>query len=564
MKRTQWPLEALAQLIDEDGNRINVQNPLPVDGDSIYEKDLDIDLSDIGTFLPDDIGSLFDNTQNEIADGTATDPKTFTLVFHRPISTSSIGIATKTGDFSNVKLIMKTVAGDTRHTIDDSSNDTKYTSQLYAMVPQTFDTLVVEFHTADAVDIAGMTIPKIQSRSISSIEGFVSIVNSTDVPLLADEVFEGDPELTVNYGIIVVSTYSEVASADDGLSLEQSTDGTNWDHIDVFTIAADTGKTFSLQPAAKWFRVIYTNGGDPQVAFRLQTQFKPVYVKPSSHRVLDSISGQDDAELVKANLTARSLLTGLFENISSYRETLNVNNAWVNRKIVNETFHQHTGTTTVPTSPISEGDISINFTSVAGFAVGSEIKLEEGTTQEIGLLTITDITVLVVTVDRPIGNDYTTAADINEVVSNMAVSGTLASPEIFEIDPPPLTIWQFTRILFAITDGTAPDDGKFGGMAALTNGVSLRATTSAGRTVVFANWKNNGDMKLDMFDVPYTDKAPAGNHGVNGRWTFTKAEVVAELDGDASPVQKLEVLIQDDLTDLVTFKMRGQGRVFSP
>ena len=71
-------------------------------------------------------------------------------------------------------------------------------------------------------------------------------------------------------------------------------------------------------------------------------------------------------------------------------------------------------------------------------------------------------------------------------------------------------------------------------------------------------------MKLDMYDVLYSDKAPAGNNGTNGRWTFTKAEVVAELDGDASPIQKLEVLVQDDLTGLISFTMRGQGRVFSP
>jgi hypothetical protein len=393
---------------------------------------------------------------------------------------------------------------------------------------------------------------------------FISVENSSSEILDPDEPFIGEWIEILQFSSIIIGVKSNVASATDGLKVEFSPNESDVINTDEFTIPANKGKTFSFQPAGRYMRVTYTNGGIIQTFFDLEVQLKSDYVKPSSHRIQDSIIDEDDAELVTNVNKAKSDLTGNFENITSYREALNINKAWVHRKIVNETFHQHTGTTTTPSSPISEGDTSINFTSVAGFAEGSEIKLRENGTQEIGLITITDITALVVTLDRPIGNDYTVAAEIDEVTTNMAVVGTLANPEIFEIDPPPLTIWQLTRILFSITDATAPDDGKFGGMAALTNGLSLRATTEAGRTVVFANWKNNGDMKLDMYDVSYTDKAPAGNHGVNGRWTFTKSEVVAELNGDASPIQKMEALVQDDLTDLITLIMKGQGRVFSP
>jgi hypothetical protein len=209
----------------------------------------------------------------------------------------------------------------------------------------------------------------------------------------------------------------------------------------------------------------------------------------------------------------------------------------------------------------------LSVVDTAGFVVGEEIKLEEGLLQEIGVLTITAVaagTPGTLTLDRPIGNDYTTSADVTEVDTNMNVSGTLASPVIFEIDPPPGTVWQITRLLISITDQTAMDDAKFGGITALTNGVAVRATTASGRTVVFANWKANKDLKLDMHDVEYSTKAPSGFFGLNGRWTFTRSEVVAELDGDASPVQKMEVLIQDTLTGLDTFEIKAQGRVFSP
>jgi hypothetical protein len=400
--------------------------------------------------------------------------------------------------------------------------------------------------------------------------GHVSLINSTTQTLGAGVSFTGGWELVTNFGVIVISVTSNVASATDGLMVEFSSDGTVAGIIsdDDYTIEAGAKKTFSFQAAAQYYRVVYTNGSTIQSSFNLQTVLKPYYVKPSSHRIQDNIVDDDDAELNKSVLTGKSLLTEAFENCTTYRETLNVNNAWVNRKIINETYHRHNGNDTTLSVAASAGDTSITVVDATGFVTGEQIKLGEVTagvgTQEIGIITLTNVVGSVLTLDRPIANDYTTSATVEEVTTNMAVSGTLVSPVIFEIDPPEGNVWQFTRILLSITDQTAMDDAKFGGITALTNGVALRATTEAGRVVVFANWKSNQDMKMDMYDVDYSTKAPSGFFGLNGRWTFTKAEVVAELDGDASPVQKLEVLIQDDLTGLDTFKMRGQGRVFSP
>jgi len=402
--------------------------------------------------------------------------------------------------------------------------------------------------------------------------GHISTINSTTDTLNAGLSFTGEWEDITNFGVIVISITSNVASATNGLVVQFSTDGTVAGIVsdDEFTLAAGAKKTWSFQAAAQYFRVVYTNGGTNQTSFNLQTILKPYYVKPSSHRIQDMIVDDDDAELMKAVITGQSELTGYFENISSYRSALNVNSAWVHRKIVNETFHQHDGSTTLNTAATA-GDTSISVADTTGFAVGNQIKIEETVAgvgiQEIGIMTLTAVTPGTpgtLQLDRPLGFDYTTAATVYEVLTNMNVSGTLASPEIFEIDPPPGTVWQFTRVMLSITDQTAMDDAKFGGITALTNGVSLRATTEAGRTVIFANWKSNADMKLDMYDVDYSTKAPSGFFGLNGRWTFTKAEVVAELDGGASPIQKLEVLIQDNLTALDTFYMRGQGRVFSP
>jgi hypothetical protein len=402
--------------------------------------------------------------------------------------------------------------------------------------------------------------------------GHVSTSNSTTETLDPDEAFTGDWEDITNFGVIVISIKANVASATNGLMVQFSCDGTDGCIIsdDTFTIPADTGKTFSFQAAAQYFKVTYTNGGTIQTDFDLQTVLKPYYVKPSSHRIQDPIIDDDDAELTKAVLTGQSSVNSIFENVSTYREALDVNSAWRHRKIVNETFHQDTATSTTLNTAANEGDTALIVEDTTGFVVGDEIQISENGTQEIGLMTVTVVaagTPGTLTLDRPIGNDYTTSAVVLKVTSEMAVVGSLASPQAFEVEAPAGNVWQITRILISMGHLTAADDGKFGGIAALTNGVAIRATTAAGRTVTFANWKTNGDMKLDMYDVIYSAKAPAGENGTNGRWTFTKSEVVAELNGDATPLQKMEVLIQDDLTagtGITSFRIRAQGRVFKP
>ena len=138
------------------------------------------------------------------------------------------------------------------------------------------------------------------------LSGKLCATNSTSTPLNADAVFTGTAEEITDYGYIFVSTYSNVASATDGLSVQQSTDGTNWDNTDDYTVPAATGKTYSFQPASRYFRVVYTNGGSDQTAFRLQTICKKTASLASSHRIQDNIVDEDDAELMKSVITGKN------------------------------------------------------------------------------------------------------------------------------------------------------------------------------------------------------------------------------------------------------------------
>jgi hypothetical protein len=102
------------------------------------------------------------------------------------------------------------------------------------------------------------------------------------------------------------------------------------------------------------------------------------------------------------------------------------------------------------------------------------------------------------------------------------------------------------------------DDSLFGGITALTNGVVLRQNNGVMTNIW--NVKSNGEFGLLCFDTFETSKAPAGSFGFRFRNTYAgqaKHGVTLRLE----PGDTLEVLIQDDLTDLEDFAMMAQGHV---
>jgi len=157
--------------------------------------------------------------------------------------------------------------------------------------------------------------------------GVVDTSNTTTTALAAGGVYTGEAVNVLNYSIIAVAVKSNVASATDGLSMQQSSDGINWRFTDEYTIPANAGKVYSVQPSLKWFRVVYTNGSTIQAWFDLSTIFKIENTKPSSHRIKDTIVGDDDAELVKAAITGVNG-SGLWHNVEV---TADGNLAIVNR-----------------------------------------------------------------------------------------------------------------------------------------------------------------------------------------------------------------------------------------
>lgn len=152
----------------------------------------------------------------------------------------------------------------------------------------------------------------LQMSSLSHVDAG----NSTSTPLDSGDTFVGVITEILEEAIISISVFADKASATDGLIIEFSTDSVNFDNSDVYTISASTGEIYTIQPAAQYYRVRYINGDTTQTAFRLQTIFHHNYIKPSSHRVADQISNQDDAELVKSVITGQNG-NGQFHNVKT-------------------------------------------------------------------------------------------------------------------------------------------------------------------------------------------------------------------------------------------------------
>jgi hypothetical protein len=136
------------------------------------------------------------------------------------------------------------------------------------------------------------------------MRGEVDSNNTTTSLLGAGATYTGTATDVLDYAVLFVNCHSDEASAIDGLSIQQSIDGSDWTFTDEYTIQAGGAKTFSFQLSCKYFRVVYTNGANPQTHFDLSSTLKKTNSKPSSHRIQDSISDEDDAELVKSVLTA--------------------------------------------------------------------------------------------------------------------------------------------------------------------------------------------------------------------------------------------------------------------
>jgi len=114
-----------------------------------------------------------------------------------------------------------------------------------------------------------------------------------------------------------------------------------------------------------------------------------------------------------------------------------------------------------------------------------------------------------------------------------------------------------------IADNVVMDDGKFGGITALTRGVIIRKYTpeiwpANESSEFYFNIKSNLDFQLQLDNLKWSDKAPSGQYGLISDW---KASIDDGVTCRINPGDRVEVIIQDDLTELISMKMWFYGHL---
>ena len=148
------------------------------------------------------------------------------------------------------------------------------------------------------------------------------------------------------------------------------------------------------------------------------------------------------------------------------------------------------------------------------------------------------------------------------VNTNLAVNGTFSNARKFCTRAPQELSWDLTGLLGSMVLTTAPDDGLFGNLPVLTNGIYFGFENEN-----FVEYNislfDNGSLRNSAFLVDYATRS--GGQGDYGMSFWKKGNgldnlgVVVRLEGLSNDI--FCVYVQDDLTDIELFRIRILGHI---
>lgn len=207
------------------------------------------------------------------------------------------------------------------------------------------------------------------------------------------------------------------------------------------------------------------------------------------------------------------------------------------------------------TSAVTPGDTVISVSAGHGFVGGEYVVIMENDliiqTEVISVAT-NDLTLQVAV---PYG--YTTGATVIRGVIDMNVDGS--SPVDFIYNPRqceiPIDI-QYVHITIW-NASLAGDDGKFGDLTALTNG--LRFIKENNLDQGLGNFTTNSDFREFGANVNYNDKAGAGTYGVAVDFNLKDSYgVIIRIDPRTTDV--IKAIVRDNLSTLNRFRVSIMGQ----
>jgi hypothetical protein len=207
------------------------------------------------------------------------------------------------------------------------------------------------------------------------------------------------------------------------------------------------------------------------------------------------------------------------------------------------------------TSDTTIDDESLAVDSIVDVAAGDVIYLCEDVRFYQSIVTSTAAGTI--NLATPLDFAFTTAADVYVGSWNLNLDGS-GTTKVAHMIPPCSAVFEIYQITVSMTDATAMDSAKFGGLTALTNGILFRVKN--GRKKNLALVVNNTGFTEFGFDVTYDAKPPAGVYGMVAKKNYYETNgVLLKIDGASG--DEIECYIRDDLTGLTLMAITVNGRV---
>jgi hypothetical protein len=207
------------------------------------------------------------------------------------------------------------------------------------------------------------------------------------------------------------------------------------------------------------------------------------------------------------------------------------------------------------TTPININDTIINISSGHGFVIGDMFCVWENNGFE--QAEIVNVVGDTITIEIPTSSPFSLNAKIIRGNPNLNLDGSINPIDIYFKMYNAIVPIDITAAIIQMQHGpNVPDDGKFAGIPALTNGLYFRQVN--GHNINLGNYRKNIDFKLRGFSVNYTDKAPAGGNAteiiIDIPRFFGQVIRINPRDGD-----HILGKIRDNLSSLDYFRMSLVG-----
>lgn len=212
--------------------------------------------------------------------------------------------------------------------------------------------------------------------------------------------------------------------------------------------------------------------------------------------------------------------------------------------------------TTNPTVAMSIDDVTITVASNTGAAVGDCINIRENARMFQSV--ISNVNGNIITFNSPVDYAFSTSAIVCFGEWNLATANGSTTPAIFCIQPPENAIYDIYDISISMEDNTAMYESTFGGITALTKGIVGRITDGYSKNLFLCN--NNAGFREYGFATEYPDKVPSGTFAFWADKSF-KTENGVSLRVDGSTQDKIEIIVQDDLTGLSKLAVTVHGHL---